>query len=808
EPASPGEGGAVVTLIDISALRQAEKRFTIALQASGRAMILADARGRIVLATRAAAKLFAVDSSDELVGMSLSALLEPDDYARLRATGPASSAGGVPVDHAGMTARRTDGSTFPAAVSVARADETDGTYLLATFVDMGGRKALEKRLDRKRYELRAVLEHSTAAIFIKDLDGRYELTNSYLERLSGNLPGGMVGKTDEEIWPAAYAQRYREHDLRIIKTGRTEQFEEQAESDGEVFSFVSLKFPVRDDDGNVIATGGIATDITAQKQQTQRAEAALSQRDSFLAMLSHELRNPLAAVSGGLRLLDGPGGEEQRDWVENMVRRQVGQLSRLTDDLLDVSRVSRGRIDLKRSWVDLRTVAERAVEAVRDRFSDRDQTVILDLPDAPVPVDGDRHRLEQIVVNLLTNAARYSEAGCGTTVAVRSRDGFAELEVADEGRGIEERLLESIFVLFDRGKEVPGKAEGGLGVGLTLARQLAELHGGTLTAESAGPEAGSAFTLRVPLTDLPEPPGRDETGEPVLKEARVLVVDDNVDFARSLGAFLTEQGHTVRVENDGAEACVAARQFRPDLALLDLGLPGLTGWEVAAQLRADPQFDDTAILAISGYGQEQDRRRSAEAGIDAHLTKPVDHDELLRTAADRVAARRGSADSPAPQSPASPSSSAASGTSHEPVGEGVNVLVVEDDRAMRLLVQRMTERLGAAVVTAADGDAAVALDEGPWDLVLCDLSLPGSLDGCGVGRTLIERAEDREERLRDAGEPIPPRALMYAISSHDEAAWRDRVREAGFDGFVQKPVSLDQLRELIRSAAARTVAAS
>ena len=506
EAGAGGHGGAVLTLVDISALREAEQRFTIALRASGRAMVLADAAGKIVLATPVAATLFGAGSPDALVGGKFSDLLAPADHARLRASGAGAEGGGVPVDHADMTARRADGTTFPVAVSVARTEEADGTYLLATFMNLGGRTALERKLERKQHEMRAVLENSRAAVFIKDLDGRYELTNSFLEDLAGNPAGGMVGKTDADLWPPAFAARYREHDLRIIKSGRPEQFEEQADGAGGPRNFLSLKFPVCDEEGRVIATGGVATDITAQKRQTQRAEAALSQRDTFLAMLSHELRNPLAAVTGGLRLLDGPGGDAQRGWVEGMVRRQVGQLSRLTDDLLDVSRVSRGRIELRRGWTDLRAVAERAVEAVADRFADREQSVTLELPDAHVAVDGDGPRLEQIVVNLLTNAARYSEAGGATAVTVRRDGPEAALEVRDEGRGIDADLLEAIFSLFDRGAEVAGKAEGGLGVGLTLARQLAQLHGGSLEAASDGVGRGSTFTLRVPATNAPVPP--------------------------------------------------------------------------------------------------------------------------------------------------------------------------------------------------------------------------------------------------------------------------------------------------------------
>ena len=438
--AGGGAGGVVLTLVDVTALRRAERRFDIALEASGRAMVLADAGGNVVLASRIAAELFGADGEPaELVGTRFADLLEPADARRVvDADRPADAAPGgasVPSEFPSVTARRPDGSTFTAALTLARAEGEDGRYLLASFVDVTGRDELRQDLRRREHELRAVLENSHAAIFIKDLDGRYEMVNSYLADLAGRTATSMLGKTDAEMWPPEFAERYRAHDREIIRTGRSQEFAERLEAEGEIRDYVSLKFPVFDDEGRVIGTGGVATDITVQKRQTERAEKALSQRDTFLAMLSHELRNPLAAVSGGLRLLDGPGGDGQRAWVDDMVRRQVGQLSRLTDDLLDVSRVSRGRIKLEKDWVDLRDVARGAVEAVADRFEDRGQSVALEAPGGPAPALGDSHRLEQVVVNLLTNAARYSEAGAATTVRVLREGNDVAVAVRDAGRG-------------------------------------------------------------------------------------------------------------------------------------------------------------------------------------------------------------------------------------------------------------------------------------------------------------------------------------------------------------------------------------
>ena len=279
-------------------------------------------------------------------------------------------------------------------------------------------------------------------------------------------------------------------------------------------------------------------------------------------------------------------------------------------------------------------------------------------------------------------------------------------------------------------------------------------------------------------------------------------MDDNRDLARGMGAFFTAAGHEVRVEHDGGVAPAAAKAFRPDVVLLDLGLPGLTGWEVAAQLRADARFEATALLAVSGYGQAEDRRRSAAAGFDAHLTKPVDHDRLLREAARCLTARIAEAGEKSAAPPAN--GAAANGPVPAPVadgaGAGVRVLVVEDNRAMRFLLERMAAGLGAEVACAADGAAALeGFRSHDPHLILCDLSLPGDLDGCDVGRA-ITGGSDAPPPPRDAGGRRPARPLLYAVSAHDEEVWRDRLRGAGFDGYVQKPIDHGRLRQLLRDA--------
>ena len=796
--------GVVVTLVDVSALREAERKFHVALEASGRAMVLADGdgSGKIVLATRAAEDLFRAGRGT-LVGRPFAELLSPHDLSRVLASSGTDRAGdgadppaAVPqrVKHRDMTARRTDGGTFNAAVGVARVDVEDGRFLLATFEDVTDRNRLRTELRRKEHELQAVLENSGAAIYLKDPDGKYLLVNSFLAELSGRGKEAMLGKTDHDVWPKEFADRFRAHDTQILRTGRPIEFEEVVEVDGAVRTYVSLKFPVFDDAGQVIATGGVSSDITVQKEQTARAEAALSQRDTFLAMLSHELRNPLAAITGGLRMLDragdgsspdspSPNGDAQRAWVDEMVRRQVGQLSHLIDDLLDVSRVSRGTLQIRREWLDLRSVARAARDTVAEQFVERDQRLELDVAGGVVAVEGDEHRLAQVAVNLLTNAARYGRNG-GRAVLSVFRDGDeAVLRVTDDGCGLTADALGRVFELFGRADDSADRAAGGLGVGLTLVRRFAELHDGTVTAESDGPDAGSTFTVRLPATDAEPPPVPVDLPPPVLTPKRMLVVDDNRDLARGMAAFLRGLGHAVRVESDGPAGLAAAREDHPEVCLLDLGLPGLTGLEIAAALRSDRAFDRTPLLAVSGYGQDKDRRRSAEAGFDAHLTKPVDYDDLLR----RIARTWDDRNPPASVMDAE----AVMNENVEDAPTVGRVLVIEDNRSMRVLLERMVKSLGAEVASAADGDEGLRrADEFRPDVVLCDLSLPGGVDGCDVARALTARRRDADE--------TPPR--MYAVSAHDGADWQSRTRDAGFADLLEKPVSLERLRDVLATA--------
>jgi signal transduction histidine kinase/CheY-like chemotaxis protein len=390
----------------------------------------------------------------------------------------------------------------------------------------------------------------------------------------------------------------------------------------------------------------IITDLTQQKRHDaeRAARAAAEQvnevlvaadrrKDEFLAMLGHELRNPLAPLRNGIRVLNLIGSNAPAaQQVREMMTRQLESLARLVDDLLDVSRVSHGKIELKKERTDLKLVVLRAVESCRTIIDGRDQRLELDLPDEPVSVVADTVRLIQVVSNLLNNAAKFTPRGgrIDLTAAADPASGQATVSVRDNGQGIAPEMLARVFELFAQADPSASRTEGGLGIGLTLARRVVEMHGGTLEVASDGLGRGSEFVIRLALAAPDEKTGGGQPQRPPdadcahLPRRSILVVDDNCDSATSLTVLLRLLGHDVRDANDGLQTLRILENFVPDLLLLDLGLPGMDGFEVANQLRSQARFRDLRIVALSGYGGALDRERSRDAGFDEHLVKPID----------------------------------------------------------------------------------------------------------------------------------------------------------------------------------------
>lgn len=357
-------------------------------------------------------------------------------------------------------------------------------------------------------------------------------------------------------------------------------------------------------------------------------------KDEFLAMLGHELRNPLAPVLHALDVLRRARPEhlEDEDWALAVMDRQLAHLRRIVDDLLDMGRISRGIVELQRETLDLRDIIAPALETVRPLVDRLRHELSIDLPTEPLWIDADATRLVQVVINLLHNAAKYTPPGGRLAVSIHREDDKAILRVRDNGHGISPDLLGHVFDLFTQGEVGIDRAERGLGLGLglTLVRRLVEMHGGRVTAASEGAGLGSVFELRLPLASSPADRAATrpvETTPAAAPARRVLVVDDNRDAAEALGLLLTHRGHAVETAHDGPAALDVAETFGPDVVLLDIGLPGLDGYEVYRRLRAGGG-DRLLIIAITGYGQDSDAERSRRAGFDHHLVKPVDIRQL------------------------------------------------------------------------------------------------------------------------------------------------------------------------------------
>ena len=391
---------------------------------------------------------------------------------------------------------------------------------------------------------------------------------------------------------------------------------------------------VRDAAGRPTRRVGNVVDVSEQKAAQAALAEANRRKDEFLSMLAHELRNPLAPICNAIQILRlREPSEPHVRAARDMIDRNVGQMIRLVDDLLDVSRITQGKIRLLKEAVDLVAVVRQAVEVSTPLVTARKHRLHVDLPAEPVSVCGDEIRLTQVVANLLNNAAKYTDPGGDLRVVVARDGGDAVVRVRDSGIGIPPHMLAGVFDLFTQVDESLDRAQGGLGIGLTLVRRLVEMHGGAVKAESEGPGRGSEFIVRLPaLADrcgpAPEANGRHLAAGPARR--RVLIVDDNRDAADSLAALVGLAGHDVRVVHDGPAALTVAEAFRPEVVLLDIGLPGMSGYEVARRLRGLPPTAGAVLAALTGYGQDEDRRQSREAGIDHHLVKPPDPDALRR----------------------------------------------------------------------------------------------------------------------------------------------------------------------------------
>lgn len=478
--------------------------------------------------------------------------------------------------------------------------------------------------------LAAIVESSQDAVISKTLDGTIRSWNAEAERLFGYTPEEAIGQSITLIIPKERLDEEREIVEKLRRGERVEHFETvRVTKSGQLIDLSLTVSPLRNSAGQVIGASKVARDITDRRRMDDALREADRRKDEFLAVLAHELRNPLAPLRNGLQILRLAGDDNPTvSQARAMMERQLGHLVRLVDDLLDVSRISRNKMELRRSSLLLADVLSSAVETARPLIEEAGHALIVALPPEPIHLDADLTRLAQVFSNLLTNSAKYTEPGGRIWLTAELLDGEVAVAVRDTGIGIPPDALPQLFDLFSQVDRSLERSTSGLGIGLALVQGLVAMHGGTVRAESTGLGTGSTFTVRLPVLSsegsLPEFPESQESetgaGGP---RRRFLVVDDNLDAVNSLALLLRLFGHEVQIAHNGLEALEVAERFRPEVVLMDVGMPVLNGHEATRRIRAEPWGRDILILALTGWGQDSDKLLSKEAGCDAHLVKPI-----------------------------------------------------------------------------------------------------------------------------------------------------------------------------------------
>jgi PAS domain S-box-containing protein len=614
-----------------AAVRQRDERLQLFLgNATDYAIIMTDPEGRI-LEWKGGAERITGWREDELLGATADVIFTPEDRAA-----------GVP------------GEELRKAVEFGRAEDKrwqlkrDGSRFFADGVLTSLRgaagelrgfgKVLRDVTDRKRAEEALardalLLANVRDSVVVTDLEGIVTYWNEGATRLFGWTAEEMLGRHYAERFPAPIRSRIVA-EIRS-RSGGTEwsgEYEDYRKDGSRVWIDARVS-RVRDAAGRPVGILGLAHDITDRKRAEEALKEADRRKDEFLALLSHELRNPLAPLRNGLQVMrlasaDASAVVQARDMME----RQLGHMVRLIDDLLDISRISRNKMELRRQRVLLADVVGNSVETARPLIEAAGHQLTIALPPEPIVLDADLTRLAQVLSNLLTNSAKYTQRGGHIWLTAERREAEVVVCVRDTGIGIPADDLPRIFDMFSQVDRSIERSTGGLGIGLALVKGLVEMHGGTVSAESAGPDKGSTFTVRLPVSGAipePVPAAPPQGGRPADgTDRRILVVDDNRDSARSMARVLKLLGNSVRTAHDGIEAVEAADEFRPEIILMDVGMPRLNGYEATRRIRERPWGRSVTIIALTGWGQDGDRLQSREAGCDGHLVKPVSLHDL------------------------------------------------------------------------------------------------------------------------------------------------------------------------------------
>jgi len=508
--------------------------------------------------------------------------------------------------------------------------------MVVTFTDVTALKAAQQALKGSEQGFRQLADAMPQLVWKARPDGMVHYLNKRWYEYTGTTPEQALG----DKWIQVLHPDDREAAVKAwtesVESGMPYEFEYRLRAQSGAYRwFLGRSLPVRDAEGKITRWFGTWTNIHSQKMAEEALRDADRQKNLFLAMLAHELRNPLAPILNALQLLHGRSFDasfvrQQRDIID----RQVQQMKRLLDDLLDVARITRGYIAIREDIVDISMCIDRAVEAVRHGLLAKKHSLAVDLPQLPAYVKGDSARLTQVFTNLLSNAMKFTKEGGRIWVNASLDADSVWVRIRDNGIGMSEEMLAHAFELFAQAEQSLDRSEGGLGIGLTLVKRLIELHRGSVEARSDGPGQGSEIVVRLPLTrELPlaqEKPAQAAPQAVDTQRLRIVVVDDNTDAAETMAELIQLAKHESHIAYDGPSAVSLVLQVKPDAVFLDLGLPRLDGYQVAQELRKQPELATTVLIALSGYGQEEDRRRAREAGFNHYMVKPIDGDELFR----------------------------------------------------------------------------------------------------------------------------------------------------------------------------------
>lgn len=502
--------------------------------------------------------------------------------------------------------------------------EIDGAVV--TLVNITSMREAQSKIE----EMSEIVEHSDDAIYRLDREGNIRTWNLGANKLYGYRSDEIVGKSvllltpnDRTSEPMSYLERaFEGHSIDHVETERKRR-------NGTIVQVSMTVSPIRGHNGQIEGVSVIARDITKQKQAEDEIRAAVQQRDQFLATLSHELRNPLSAILNATSLLQ----EEELDFesskdAREVVDHQLRHVARLLDDLLDVARFATGKLSLRREVADLSKIAENVLECVQFQIEQAEQTLRFEEPDMPLFVDGDVGRLQQAQVNLLVNASKYSRQGTTILYRIEAERDHAVITVTDEGDGISPELLPQIFEPFIQAEQSIERSQGGMGLGLPLVKMIATSHGGHVSAHSVGEEKGSTFKLHLPLTQKSPKKNEDATSSMPAGQ-RLLLIEDNDGIRKMLSRSLELRGFVVDTAATGRLGLETMQSSPPDIAIIDIGLPDINGYELARRVREIPEFKNLLLVAVTGYGRDDDRRQSRDAGFDLHLVKPINPTELL-----------------------------------------------------------------------------------------------------------------------------------------------------------------------------------